>query len=69
MSILKKRWNEGTAEDRFMPTARVTDLPVMSPLKRDGQSALPLEPDRAELAFDERHMARVLHYNLVTGNV
>lgn len=64
-----RRWNAGTDEDRIMPTARVTDLPVMASIKRDGQSVQPLEVDGGELAFDDRHSARVLHYGLITGGV
>ena len=66
---MPKRWNAGTDEDRIMPTARVTDLPVMAGIKRDGMSVSPLEADGNEHSFDERYQSHLLHMNLVTGRV
>lgn len=62
-------WNSGTDEDRIMPTARVTDLPVMQGIKRDGFSAMPLEPDGTEVSFDERYQSHLLHLDLTNRRV
>lgn len=61
---LSRRWNAGTDDDRIMPTAVVTDLPVMAGIRRDGMSVHPLEPDAAEFAMDDRHTAAMLHFHL-----
>lgn len=65
----KPRWNAGNDRDRAMPTAPVTDLPVMSGLRHPGMSVHPLEADGDAINIDPRMTAHVDHFMLTTMDV